>query len=166
MEDMDGVKVYLGLGSNLGDRQAMLVDAAILLESQGFRLLNRSGVYETAPWGNHDQASFLNQVLVGKWEGSPLDLLNSIHEVEAGLGRVREEIWGPRTIDIDILGMGDTLLKSQRLTIPHPYLHERAFVLIPLAEVAPDWEVPGTNKTVSEALADLPEAETTGVKAL
>lgn len=155
--------VYLGLGANLGARRRTMEEAAHLLEAGGFRLSRASAFYETPPWGLEDQPAFLNQVLAGNFDGSPMELLALAMATETELGRERNMVWGPRTLDIDILLFGSRLLHSQRLTIPHPYLSRRAFVLAPLAELAPDLVPPGEEQSVANLLEMLPEDEVAGI---
>lgn len=149
-------RIFLGLGSNMGDRAAMLQAALNRLRASGISILNRSQVYETPPWGNVHQPSFLNMVIEVGFEGSPMDLLGHIGRVEEGLGRLRAVHWGPREIDIDILAFGDQTLSSQRLTVPHPMLSARAFVLLPWAEIAPDFIPPTHGDSVANLLLRLP----------
>ncbi len=135
---------YLGLGGNLGDRRGQISAAlAALREEPGLRLLAQSGVYETAPVGKTDQPPFYNMVVCVETVLSPRALLARCLAVEARLGRVRAERWGPRTIDIDLLSVDEVVLDEPGLTLPHPRLHERAFVVVPLAEIAPDFRVAG-----------------------
>jgi 2-amino-4-hydroxy-6-hydroxymethyldihydropteridine diphosphokinase len=129
---------YLSLGSNLGDRLAYLTEAVRRLEAGHTRVLRVSSVYETAPWGKTDQPAFLNIAAVVETDMAPADLLNHIAAVEQGLGRVRHERWGPRTIDIDILLYGTSTVHTPSLDVPHPRMTERAFVLTPLLEIGPD----------------------------
>jgi 2-amino-4-hydroxy-6-hydroxymethyldihydropteridine diphosphokinase len=141
---------YVGLGSNLGDREAAIRAAA---EAIGARRL--SPIVETEPWGFQDQPRFLNAVAELATELEPRALLERLLEVERSLGRVRTgPRWGPRTIDLDLLLYGGKRIAEPDLEVPHPRLHERAFVLEPLAALAPDLEIPGRG-TVSEALAGL-----------
>lgn len=149
--------IFLGLGSNLGDRLANL-DAAVAALTPGVRVLQRSGVYATAPWGFTDQPEFLNQVLEGETELEPKDLLKLLKDTEKKLGRVPNFKNGPREIDIDILLIDNLVLSEDRLRVPHPGLHERAFILTPLADVAPDLIMPGQQKRVQELLAELDAA--------
>jgi 2-amino-4-hydroxy-6-hydroxymethyldihydropteridine diphosphokinase len=146
--------VYLGLGSNLGDREAVLRAAIRALDAGGVRILHRSSVYETEPVGLRDQPRFLNLVVEAETALSPDDLLALIQLIEASLGRTREVRWGPRTVDIDILLFGDETVVTDRLTIPHPEIRGRRFVLEPLAELRPDLKLPG-GPTVADALAAL-----------
>ena len=122
------MEVILSLGSNLNDRENNLTKALSEL-SQICSLTKQSKIYETPPWGKTDQANFLNQVVVAETKLQPQELLEQIHLIEAKLGRVRQEKWGPRIIDIDILYYGNLILNQENLIIPHPYLQERAFVL-------------------------------------
>ena len=126
---------YLGLGSNLGRRERNLSAARRRLREKGVRILRRSTVVETEPWGVTDQPRFLNQVLEVDWHGTARQLLRAIQAVERAGGRVRTRRWGPRTIDVDILLFGDERIKEKDLEVPHPRMHERAFVLDGLREL-------------------------------
>jgi len=130
---------YIGLGTNLGERRANLDRAlSLLAASPGVRLLRAARVYETAPVGYTAQPRFLNTVAEVETDLSPADLLAVLQRIEAELGRVRTVRWGPRTIDLDLLLYDDLTLDDPALTIPHPRMAERAFVLVPLAELIPD----------------------------
>ena len=155
-EQSGGPRVaYLGLGSNLGDREGFLRQALTRLEQAG-RVKRLSPVYETAPWGYTEQGPFLNLVAEIEAELAPEELLGTMQRIERELGRERSIRWGPRTIDLDILLYGDLVMDRPELTLPHPCLMERAFVLVPLADLAPDLVIPGAGRTVSEALRTLP----------
>ena len=141
---------YVGLGANLGDREAAIRAAA---EAIGARRL--SPIVETEPWGYEDQPRFLNAVAELETDLTPRQLLERLLEVERALGRVRTgPRFGPRTIDLDLLLYGAERVAEPDLEVPHPRMHERAFVLEPLAALAPELEIPGRG-TVSEALAGL-----------
>ena len=144
--------VLIGLGSNLGDRLENLRRAQEALRAH-LQILKTSRVYLTEPWGYADQPAFLNQVLLAKTDLPPHALLDAVKAIELELGRKPTFRYGPRVIDIDILAYGNLVLKTPRLTIPHPRLAERAFVLVPLAEIAPDWRHPDTGLIASEMLA-------------
>jgi 2-amino-4-hydroxy-6-hydroxymethyldihydropteridine diphosphokinase len=134
---------YLGLGSNIGDRLATLQRAADLLEAEdGVTVVASSRVWETDPVGGPPQPDFLNVVLRVETSLSPRELLDAAHRVEQALGRVRDVRWGPRTIDVDIELFDDERVDDPDLTIPHPRLLERAFVVLPLLELEPDPVLP------------------------
>ncbi len=135
-------RVFLSLGSNLGDRRANLEEALRRLEAEGVRVVRRSSWYETDPVGYTDQPAFLNLVVEVRTHLDPHQLLACAQRVEASLGRVRGVRWGPRTVDVDLLLYGSRVLDAAGLTLPHPRLRERAFVLVPLCEVAPDLVLP------------------------
>ena len=150
---------FLGLGSNLGDRLETLQRAVDLLDDDArTRVEAVSSVYETDPVGGPEQGAYLNVALRVATRRSPRGLLRLCNEVEARLGRVRDVRWGPRTIDVDVLLYGERVVRSRRLAVPHPRMRERAFVLVPLMEVAPGLELPGGG-TAAAALARLAPVE-------
>lgn len=155
--------VYLGLGSNLGERAANLRAALRLLGTQ-VTLERVSRLYETEPAEGAPPPLFLNAVCRGTTSLEPQGLLCFTQEIEAALGRVRSQPLAPRPIDIDILFYDDLVVESAELVLPHPRLHQRAFVLVPLAELAPELRHPTLGKTVTELLAALGSAS--GVKRL
>jgi 2-amino-4-hydroxy-6-hydroxymethyldihydropteridine diphosphokinase len=132
------VTAYLSAGSNLGDRLGYLAAAVRRLETENTHVLKVSSVYETAPWGKTDQPAFLNIAVAVETQLSPADLLRHVMAIEQALGRVRIERWGPRTVDIDILLYGSDTIRTADLEVPHPRMAERAFVLVPLLEIAPE----------------------------
>jgi len=147
-------RVYLALGTNLGDRLANL-RAAVHAMPPTVQPLAASRVYETPPWGYLDQPAFLNQVIRVQTELEPQDLLAWLKRLETDLGRQPGMRYGPRLIDLDILLYDDLQLETPTLTIPHPRLGERAFVLVPLADLAPDLQPAGMDRTIGEMLAHL-----------
>ena len=146
--------VYLGLGSNLGNRQKNL-DMALDLLSQRLRVKKVSAVYDSEPVGNTDQPRFLNMVCQVYTNLAPAELLALAKAIESKMGRIPRGRNAPRTIDIDILLYGDQVIDTPELVIPHPRLAERAFVLIPLAEIAPDAAHPTSGKTVNQMFQEL-----------
>jgi len=154
------LKAYLGLGSNVGSRESYLRRAVRLLtEEQGIEAVRTSSLYRTAPWGYEDQDWFLNAVIEIYTSRSPRELLMIAKDIEKRLHRTGMVRWGPRTIDIDILVYGTRVVDECDLQIPHRYLPERAFVLVPLAEIAPFLTVYVREKdavfTVSQLLDEL-----------
>lgn len=147
-------QVYLGLGSNLGDRAGYLRRARENLAPE-VKLLRASSVYETPPWGYSDQPAFLNQVVEVQTDLEPEALLAKLKGIESELGRVKNFRYGPRCIDLDILFYENCVYQSERLTIPHPSLAERAFVLVPMNELAPNFIHPLLHEHISELLASL-----------
>lgn len=152
--------VYLALGSNMGSRLVNLKAAVSNLTPQ-MTVKKKSSVYETPPWGFEDQAAFLNQVVMAETYLEPEALLGHLKRLEAALGRVPGFENGPRLIDIDILFFDDVIIDTASVAIPHPRLHKRAFVLVPLAEVAPELIHPVLRKSINELLEDVDQSEIT-----
>jgi 2-amino-4-hydroxy-6-hydroxymethyldihydropteridine diphosphokinase len=152
--------VYLALGTNLGDRSANL-QAAVAALPRMLNIERISPIYETPPWGLIEQPMFLNLVIEGRTSLDPRELLDGLKNLETQLGRVAGPRWGPRKIDLDILFFDDLVIDLPGMTIPHPHLHERVFVLVPLVDIAPGLCHPVLHKTVSEILGLL---DATGVK--
>ncbi len=144
--------VWIGLGGNLGDRRRILLDALARLSSAG-ELISLSGLYETEPVGFKDQGQFLNAAACVRTELRPLEFLQALRRIEAELGRVRTVPNGPRTVDLDILFWDQDVLREDSLTIPHPRLHLRRFVLEPLCEIAPGLIHPTLGLTIEDLLA-------------
>lgn len=134
---------FVGLGSNLGDRLANLRRAVELLRERGVSVLRSSRVYETDPVGGPEQPDYLNAVVEVEVDGTARELLDACLAVEEEMGRVRDERWGPRTIDLDLLTFGEEEIEEPGLQVPHPRMHERAFVLAPLLELTADPRLPG-----------------------
>lgn len=147
--------VYLGLGSNLGDRRKMLERAVEMIHGPDLHVLRISSVYETEPVGFREQGWFLNLVLEAEARLFPLQLLGRLQRIQADLGRRRTIVNGPRVIDIDLLLYAQSVIHGARLTVPHPRMHERRFVLAPLAELAPDLRHPVLRKRMVELLNDV-----------
>ena len=148
--------IYLGLGSNLGDRFDNLDKATGLVHLHVGEVLESSQIYETEPWGLKSQPEFLNAVVKVGTKLSPSETLERCLEIELKLGRVRFEKWGERIIDIDLLFYGGEIIQNEKLVVPHPYLHERLFVLVPLSEVSNGLKHPQTGQSVKEMLESCP----------
>lgn len=143
---------YLLIGSNLGNKEEQLSTAVHYIQQECGRIVKQSAFYETAPWGYTDQPSFINQALWIQTELSPKDLMQSLLNIEAKMGRIRTIKLGPRIIDLDILQIDQEIMETTLLHIPHPAMTERRFALAPLAEIAPDLLHPVTQKTATELL--------------
>jgi len=144
--------VFLLLGTNMGDRRKNLSDALWAIEARAGMIRKRSGIYETAPWGKSDQSAFYNQVVQIATFLKPKDLLDQLLTIEKTMGRLRNEKWGERIIDIDILFFGDVVVEEENITIPHPQIPYRKFALTPLSEIADDFIHPKLFQTVHELL--------------
>ena len=149
------IDVFLLLGSNLGDRKGLLNKAIAHIEAEIGPVERHSSVYETQSWGKTDEPNYLNQVIQLKTSLSAQDILQKILNIEKIMGRVREEKWGSRIIDIDILFYGQDIIAEQGLTVPHPELQNRMFTLAPLSELAPDLNHPVLKKSIFELKSEL-----------
>ncbi|SFM42652.1 2-amino-4-hydroxy-6-hydroxymethyldihydropteridine diphosphokinase [Methylobacterium pseudosasicola] len=156
------MRAYLGIGSNIGD-MAQMLDRAVagLAATPGIHVVARSSDYRTPPWGKTDQPWFLNGAVAVDTDLDPHGLLDACLSVERDLGRLRAERWGPRVIDIDVLAYEGAAVDDDRLVLPHRHVRERAFVLVPLAEIAPDLVIAG--ERVVDALAKLDQSGITRV---
>ncbi len=151
---------YIGLGSNMGDKVANLKKSVeVLGQVPGNKVLAVSSFYETEPVGKVDQDWFINAAVKIETGLTPRELLDILLKIEKELGRVRDARWGPRIIDLDILLYDDLVMDEEGLVIPHPYLHERRFVLVPLAEIAPGLIHPRLKKSMSELLMGLHDSK-------
>lgn len=147
--------VFILLGSNLGDRLTYLRKAALLIENEAGKIRGRSAVYRTESWGKTDLPEYLNQLLQIQTALPAQELLCILQGIENRLERKREEKWGSRTMDIDILFYGEEQINTPNLVVPHPLLQERRFVLEPLMEIAPELKHPILNKTIKQLYAEL-----------
>ena len=148
-------RVFIGIGSNLGDRLLNLSKAVVNMSMlQHYSIYSISSVYETEPVGEPEQNYFLNAVFQVQTNQNPEHILKDLHKIENDLGRTRGLKWGPRTIDLDILAMDNVVLNYPNLVIPHAELHARRFVLVPFDEIAPNYTVNGLNKTVHQLLKE------------
>ena len=152
-------EVFLGLGSNLGDRRAHIEQGLAALDARGVTVDRRSALYETEPVGPVEQPWFLNAVVEARTELRPRDLLRVCQSAEAEAGRRRTVRFGPRSLDVDILLYKGEVIREKDLEIPHPRLHERRFVLVPLLEIAPDAVDPRDGRRFAEILAGLGEGK-------
>ena len=151
-------KAYLSLGTNLGDRLGYLKEAVTLLQKQeAIQVRKMSSIYETDPVGYEDQASFLNMVIEIETDYPPSELLEIILQIEEKLGRIRIFKWGPRTIDLDILLYNQDNIETEQLIVPHPRMHERSFVLIPLLEINDKLIHPTLGKKFKQILSEIPK---------
>lgn len=139
------MKTVIALGSNLGDSKSIFSEAIIQI-GKSVEVQSISKFYETIPVGGPEQPNYLNAVLIGDTQMPPLELLTQLQSIENSAGRVREERWGPRTLDLDLIIYGDLLMKEELLTLPHPRAHERSFVLEPWVEIDPQAVLPGHGK--------------------
>ena len=146
--------IHLLLGSNVGNRFKQLEKAREQVETKIGKIIKKSKIYETQPWGENEQDEFLNQALEAETKLKPKKVLEKIAEIEKLMEREETYKWGPREIDIDILMYGDEMICEMDLTIPHPFLHERRFTLITLSEIAPDLYHPIMGASILDLLLD------------
>ncbi len=146
---------YIGIGSNMGNRKANCMRAAKLMNEIGIVVTKESSLYETEPWGMKDQPLFMNMAVIAETDLSPESVLAALKWIENKMGRQEAVRWGPRCIDLDILFYDDRIITEEDLTIPHPLLQQREFVLLPLSEIAPDKWHPVLKKTVRRLREEL-----------
>ncbi len=149
--------IYIALGTNLEPREANL-RAARKAFPPAIQILEQSPIYQTEPWGYTDQPDFLNQVVKAQTTLLPLELLDYLKDIEEQVGRTPTFRYGPRVVDLDILFYDELVFENERLTIPHPRLAERAFVLLPLSKIAPNLRHPVQRKTISELLSQVDQS--------
>lgn len=147
--------VYIGIGSNVGDRKANCIRAVDLMKESGMTVSRESSFYETEPWGVKEQPMFINMAVTAETDLSAQAVLSSLKRIEEKMGRQESVRWGPRCIDLDILFYDDEVISESNLRIPHPLLQEREFVLLPLCEIAPDKQHPVLLKTVRQLREEL-----------
>ncbi len=152
-----GFTAFLGMGSNLGDRAGYLREGLRILEEKAGKILRVSSFYETEPWGIENQGNYLNIVVRLETSLFPLTLLHVLQQTELECGRERKERWGSRTLDIDLLFFEDYRFSMSDLTLPHPRMQERNFVLHPMAEIAPNWVHPKKRLTVNQLKETSPD---------
>jgi len=158
-------QAYIALGTNIEPRRTYLQEALRLLEeNKRISISARSSIYETEPVGYTEQEDFLNMVIGIETSMSSIELLDFCQALELELGRTRGVRFGPRTIDLDILTYNQENSTVERLILPHPRMHERAFVLVPLCEIAPDMHLPVINRNIVDLMKDLPETQIKGVR--
>lgn len=158
-------RVLLSLGANLGHKTQSVREAMALISKwPGVSDVRVSPLFLARPWGYKDQDDFVNSAMSFDSDVEPLDLLSRIHAIEDDFKRKRVFRYGPRTLDIDIICIGDLVMDTKELTIPHPRMAERAFVLLPLDAIEPDFTVPGIGRCVHELAKALPASETDGVR--
>ncbi|MBW7956838.1 MAG: 2-amino-4-hydroxy-6-hydroxymethyldihydropteridine diphosphokinase [Deltaproteobacteria bacterium] len=144
-------RIFIAIGSNLGDRERNIREATRLAEKGGgLTVVKVSPLYESEPWGPQDQPRFVNAAMEARSELPPGELLRYLKGIEAEMGRREAERWGPRLIDLDIIFYGSRVIKGERIEVPHPRAHERAFVMVPLSDIAPGFVDPLSGATVSE----------------
>lgn len=147
-------EVFISLGTNLGDRAENLKKAIRAIEFNIGEIIRKSSVYETKPWGKGNQPDFFNQVILIESDKSPADCLLALSAIENQMGRKREEKWGARIIDLDLLYANGFIIQTEKLTLPHPGIPQRRFVLVPLVEIAPDFIHPLLQKNQRELLSE------------
>lgn len=150
---------YIALGTNIGNRESYLHSALQAIQENDIDIIRFSSIYETDPVGYVEQDRFLNMVIKVNTNLQPLDLLEVLQSIELESGRERKIRWGPRTLDLDILLFNQENIETERLIVPHPQMTERAFVLVPLAEIDQDVEIPAVTKPISLLLDELQDRE-------
>lgn len=150
--------IFLGLGSNIGDRIDNLKKSIVEMERKGIRLIRCSSFYQTPAWGITDQEDFINAVCEVAYDGTAQSLLSRLLEIEQNMGRIRQYKWGPRLVDLDILEFHRQEINQPHLRIPHPYYPQRAFVLLPFKELEADWIPTAGRESISQLVNTLDHA--------
>ena len=151
------MKVFISIGSNIGEKLGNCLRAISLIDKEIGPVIRRSSFYKTEPVGYKDQDWFVNCIILIDTQLDPYELLSRLQKIESMMGREKGIRWGPRVIDLDIIMYEDVIIDEERLTIPHPLMHKRRFVLVPMSEIAPDLVHPVLKKSVKEILKSLPE---------
>lgn len=157
-------QVFISLGTNLGDRRQNLINAVHAIELTLGEIIKQSSLYETKPWGKSNQPDFLNQVVQIQVDKTPQECLNKLSSIERQMGRKRNEKWGARIIDLDLLYVNDQLINTEKLILPHPGIPNRRFVLVPMTEIAPEFIHPYLQKNQKQLLEEC--TDTLDVKVL
>jgi 2-amino-4-hydroxy-6-hydroxymethyldihydropteridine diphosphokinase len=148
------MQVFLSLGGNLGNTQEIFEACYPMIENKVGAILEQSSLYRTAAWGLQDQADFVNQVILVETALMPEAILVAIQSIEKDFGRERRVTWGPRTLDLDILFVDQQIIQTANLQVPHPHIQNRKFILIPMHEIAADYEHPLLNKSIADLLLE------------
>ncbi|MBT4738179.1 MAG: 2-amino-4-hydroxy-6-hydroxymethyldihydropteridine diphosphokinase [Flavobacteriales bacterium] len=151
--------VYIQLGSNIGERESFITKSMHKVEGDIGKIITASSIFETTAWGNENQNNFLNSVIEIKTPFDAFTILQKSQEIENNLGRKRSDKWGERTIDIDILFYNNKIINTKELTIPHPLIQKRKFVLVPLSEIAPNYKHPILKKNISTLLSECKDTQ-------
>ena len=151
--------VYIQLGSNIGERESFITKSMHKVEDDIGKIITASSIFETTAWGNENQNNFLNSVIEIKTPFDAFTILQKSQEIENNLGRKRSDKWGERTIDIDILFYNNKIINTKELTIPHPLIQKRKFVLVPLSEIAPSYKHPILRKNISTLLSECKDTQ-------
>ncbi len=150
-------QAYISLGGNLGNTEHIFVEALQLIELRIGNIILKSSLFQTAAWGNAEQDDFLNQVILLETNLNPQNLLDNLLTIELHFKRERIVHWGPRTLDLDILYFNQEIIQTENLTVPHPRIKERRFILIPMHEISPYWIDPASSKPIAELLETCPD---------
>ena len=151
--------VYIQLGSNIGERESFITKSMYKVEDDIGKIITASSIFETTAWGNKNQNNFLNSVIEIKTPFDAFTILQKSQEIENNLGRERSDKWGERTIDIDILFYNNKIINTKELTVPHPLIQKRKFVLVPLSEIAPNYMHPILKKNISTLLSECKDTQ-------